>query len=211
MCSLAPLLIARLKLLMSFRLVLATRNPGKVQELRAKLEGLDVEIVTVDEFEQVPEVDEDQNTLAGNARKKAMAVHQATGHPALADDTGLEVYMLDMMPGVHSARYAGDTADDAANRAKLIGDLDGQADRAARFRTVLAYADEGVVRLFEGSVEGAITENERGNGGFGYDSLFQPEGHDHTFAEMDVEKKNAISHRAKAVDKFAGFLRVQRG
>ncbi|MEL6443914.1 MAG: RdgB/HAM1 family non-canonical purine NTP pyrophosphatase [Bacteroidota bacterium] len=195
---------------MSFRLVLATRNSGKVQELRAKLDGLDVEIVTVDEFEHAPEVDEDQDTLAGNAKKKAMAVHQATGHPALADDTGLEVYMLDMKPGVHSARYAGDASDDAANRAKLISDLDGQDDRAARFRTVLAYADEGVVRLFEGSIEGAIAEAERGNGGFGYDALFLPEGHDHTFAEMDAATKNSISHRAQAVDKFAGFLRVQR-
>ncbi|MEM6784245.1 MAG: RdgB/HAM1 family non-canonical purine NTP pyrophosphatase [Bacteroidota bacterium] len=196
---------------MSDRLVLATRNPGKVQELRAKLDSLGVEVVTVDEFENVPEVEEDLNTLAGNAKKKALAVHLATGHPALADDTGLEVYMLDMRPGVHSARFAGADADAAANRAKLLADLQGQSDRAARFRTILAYADEGVVRLFEGSVEGVIAEAERGNEGFGYDALFQPEGQAHTFAEMDAEAKNAISHRAQAVEKFVRFLSVQRG
>ncbi|MEM8599835.1 MAG: RdgB/HAM1 family non-canonical purine NTP pyrophosphatase [Bacteroidota bacterium] len=196
---------------MSYRLVLATRNPGKVQELHAKLGDLDVEVVTVDQFENVPDVDEDQHTLAGNAKKKALAVHLATGHPTLADDTGLEVYMLDMKPGVHSARFAGEASDDAANRAKLLADLDGQADRAARFRTVLAFAEDGVVRLFEGRIEGRIVEAERGAGGFGYDALFQPDGHDQTFAEMDAAAKNTVSHRARAVDKFVGFLRVQHG
>lgn len=192
-----------------YRLVLATRNPGKVEELRAQLAELDVDVLTVDEFEDVPEVEEDQTTLAGNAKKKALAVHQATGHPALADDTGLEVYMLDMRPGVHSARYAGEEADAAANRSKLLAELDGQDDRAARFTTVLAFVEDGVVRLFNGTCEGTITAKERGGNGFGYDALFQPEGQDQTFAEMDAATKGAHSHRGKAVSTFVGYLRAK--
>ncbi|MEM9998172.1 MAG: non-canonical purine NTP pyrophosphatase, partial [Bacteroidota bacterium] len=125
------------------------------------------------------------------------------------DDTGLEVYMLDMRPGVHSARYAGDDADAAANRTKLLAELDGQDDRAARFSTVLAFVEDGVVRLFTGTCEGAITEQERGSNGFGYDALFLPDGQEHTFAEMDAATKNALSHRGKAVATFAGYLRAK--
>jgi XTP/dITP diphosphohydrolase len=193
------------------RLVLATRNPGKVAELRALLAELPVEIVSAAET-GAPEVDEDAPTLEGNARKKALALHAHTGLPALADDTGLEVAVLGGRPGVHSARYAGPAADDAANRQRLLADLTAAADRSARFRTVLAFADEaGEVHLFEGACAGTITDAERGENGFGYDAVFVPEGEVRTFAEMPREAKNAVSHRRRALDAFAVWLRLRLG
>ena len=188
------------------QIVLATRNPGKVAELRALLADLPVELVSAADVEGAPEVEEDAPSLEGNARKKAEALHRHTGLPALADDTGLEVDALGGAPGVHSARFAGPDADDAANRAKLRRDLDGAANRSARFRTVLAFAEGDEVRFFEGVCEGRITEAERGSGGFGYDALFQPEGEKRTFAEMPAEAKNQISHRGRALQQFATFL-----
>jgi len=194
------------------KIVLATRNPGKVAELRALLADLPVELISAAEVEGAPEVEEDAPTLEGNARKKADALHRHTGLPALADDTGLEVDALGGAPGVHSARFAGPDADDAANRAKLLRELDEAArdgihSRVARFRTVLAFTDaEGVTEYFEGLCEGTITTEERGSGGFGYDALFQPEGETRTFAEMPAEAKNGISHRGRALQQFAAFL-----
>jgi XTP/dITP diphosphohydrolase len=191
----------------SVRIILATRNPGKVAELRALLADLPVDLVSAAEVEGAPEVEEDAPTLEGNARKKAAALHAHTGLPALADDTGLEVNTLDGAPGVHSARFAGPDADAEANRARLLRDLGGAADRSARFRTVLAFADGDEVRYFDGVCPGAITEAECGEGGFGYDALFQPEGETRTFAEMPAEAKNAISHRGRALAGFAAYLR----
>lgn len=191
------------------RLVLATRNPGKVAELRALLADLDLTLLSAADLPDAPEVDEDAPTLEGNARKKALALHEATGLPALADDTGLEVDALDGRPGVHSARYAGPEADDASNRARLLHELApiASAQRTARFRTVIALAEAGEVRFFEGVCEGHITAEERGAGGFGYDALFIPEGHDETFAEMSKEAKNVVSHRRRALDGAAAYLR----
>ena len=191
----------------SVRIVLATRNPGKVAELRALLADLPVDLISASEVEGAPEVEEDAPTLEGNARKKAEALHAHTDLPALADDTGLEVDALDGAPGVHSARFAGPDADAGANRVRLVRDLSGAVDRSARFRTVLAFADGGDVEVFEGVCEGEITEAERGDGGFGYDALFQPESETRTFAEMTAEAKNTISHRARALHQFAAFLR----
>jgi XTP/dITP diphosphohydrolase len=188
------------------KIVLATRNPGKVAELRALLADLPVELISAAEVEGAPEVEEDAPTLEGNARKKAEALHQHTGLPALADDTGLEVDAIGGAPGVHSARFAGLEADDVANRVKLLRDLDGVADRSARFRTVLAFTEGDEVHFFEGVCEGRITEAERGTGGFGYDALFQSEGEIRTFAEMPAEAKNQISHRGRALKQFADFL-----
>ena len=188
------------------RIVLATRNPGKVAELRALLADLPVDLVSASEVEGAPEVDEDAPTLEGNAQKKAWALHAHTGLPALADDTGLEVDALGGAPGVHSARFAGPDADAEANRIRLLRDLAGADDRAARFRTVLAFADGGDVQFFEGICEGRITNVERGEGGFGYDALFQPEGETRTFAEMPAEAKNRISHRGRALEGFAAYL-----
>ena len=188
------------------RIVLATRNPGKVAELRALLADLPVDLVSASEVEGAPEVEEDAPTLEGNAQKKAAALHAHTGLPSLADDTGLEVDALGGAPGVHSARFAGPEADADANRLRLLRDLDGADDRAARFRTVLAFADGDEVKFFDGVCEGTITEVERGEGGFGYDALFQPEGEARTFSEMPAEAKNAISHRGRALRAFAAFL-----
>ena len=188
------------------QIVLATRNPGKVAELRALLADLPVELVSAADVEGAPEVEEDAPSLEGNARKKAEALHRHTGLPALADDTGLEVDALGGAPGVHSARFAGPDAADAANRAKLLNDLSGAANRSARFRTVLAFAEGDEMQFFEGVCEGTITEVERGVGGFGYDALFQPDGKTRTFAEMPAEAKNQISHRGRALQQFATFL-----
>lgn len=194
------------------RLVLATRNPGKVAELRALLADLPVELVSAAELPGVPEVEEDAPTLEGNARKKAEALHRHTGLPALADDTGLEVDALGGAPGVHSARFAGQYADDAANRARLVRELEGAAERRARFRTVLAFADtDGEVHYFEGLCSGRIIDAERGEGGFGYDPLFVPDDGpgDQTFAQMSAEAKNLISHRGAALRAFAVFLHAR--
>ncbi|MDX1419207.1 MAG: RdgB/HAM1 family non-canonical purine NTP pyrophosphatase [Rubricoccaceae bacterium] len=188
-------------------LVLATRNPGKVAELAAALDGLPVALVTAAEV-GAPEVEEDADTLRGNAEKKARALHAHTGHPALADDTGLEVDALDGAPGVYSSRYAGPEADDEANRRTLLANLAGAPTRTARFRTVLAFADRDVVFFFDGVCEGVIATEEAGTGGFGYDALFRPaEGDGRTFAEMTGEEKNRISHRGRAVAQAAAFLR----
>lgn len=189
------------------RIVLATRNPGKVVEMAALLDRLPVELLPVSAFPGAPEVEEDQASLAGNARKKALALQEHTNLAALADDTGLEVDALEGRPGVHSARFAGPTADDAANRERLLRELDGVEDRRARFRTVITFATGDAVHHFEGVCEGRITEEERGGGGFGYDTLFVPEGHSRTFAELSADEKNAISHRRRALDKFAAFLK----
>jgi len=187
------------------RLVLATRNAGKVRELEALLAGLPVEVVPCPA--EAPEVEEDAPTLEGNAEKKARALHAFTGMAALSDDTGLEVDALDGRPGVRSARFAGEHATDADNRAHLLAELRGQTNRRARFRTVLAYVGEaGALHTFEGICEGQILEEERGTGGFGYDALFVPDGHAETFAEMPKESKNRISHRARALAAFTNWL-----
>lgn len=186
-------------------LVLATRNPGKVAEMAALLGSLPVVLETAAALD-APPVEEDAPTLEGNARKKAEALYAHAGRAALADDTGLEVEALDGRPGVHSARFAGEQATDAENRAHLVEKLDGEANRAAQFRTVLAFVENGEVHLFEGVCKGTLLEKERGAGGFGYDALFVPEGHDRTFAEMDKATKNAISHRGKALQAFITFL-----
>ena len=192
-------------------LVLATRNPGKVKELQALLRGLPLSLQPASEIEGAPEVEEDRPTLEGNARKKADALHRHTGQPALADDTGLEVDALGGRPGVHSARFSGPQADDAANRAALLEALSEAEDRRARFRTVVALADEAGVRCVEGLCEGRILRAERGAGGFGYDALFVPEGQDRTFAEMEAGEKNAVSHRSRALKQMRAVLKERYG
>lgn len=192
------------------QIVLATRNPGKVAEMQALLDGMGIEFVPASQFPDIPEVEEDLPTLEGNAQKKALVLQEYTGLPAVADDTGLEVDALGGRPGVHSARYAGPTSDDAANRARLRQELVGKENRAARFRTVIAFADGGDVHLFEGTCDGRIIDEERGVGGFGYDALFIPEGQDRTFAEMSKEEKNKISHRGRALRRFAEYFRAER-
>jgi len=187
-------------------MLLATRNRGKIAELEALLEGLFLKIVALDDVPRDGEVEEDQSTLAGNARKKAMEWSRRTGLAALADDSGLEVSALGGRPGVHSARFAGVHADDARNRHKLLAEMEGVEDRRARFRTVMALASKEDVIFFEGICEGSITREERGERGFGYDPVFEPRDYDRTFAEMLPVEKNAISHRALASRKLRKFL-----
>ena len=191
------------------KLVIATGNEGKKREIKEVLKDLSLNVLSTKDFDNIPLIDEDQPTLEGNAEKKARVIHNLLGISALADDTGLEVNALDGRPGVYSARYAGLDANPDANRALLLKELSNQSDRSARFRTVIAYIDKGQLFLFEGICNGHITKSEHGTGGFGYDSIFMPEGSESTFAEMTTEEKNAISHRGKALDKFVQFLSSQ--
>jgi XTP/dITP diphosphohydrolase len=194
------------------KLVLATANPDKAAEIRAVLldAGLDVELVP--RPDEVPEVDETGTTLEDNARLKAVALCEATGLPAVADDTGLEVDALGGAPGVFSARYAGEDATYADNVRKLLDALVGveAAGRTARFSTVaLARWPDGREVAAIGDVEGVIAPAARGDGGFGYDPLFVPvEGDGRTFAEMSAGEKHRVSHRGRAFRTLADGLRV---
>jgi XTP/dITP diphosphohydrolase len=179
------------------RLVCASANPDKVAEIAAILGDL-VELAP--RPADVPDVVEDADTLEGNARLKAAAIVAATGQAAVADDTGLEVAALAGRPGVHTGRYAGDDATYADNRAKLLSELDGVADRRARFRTVAMIVwPDGAELTVEGVCDGTITDAERGDRGFGYDAVFVPaDGDGRTFAEMTEDDKHALSHRGRA-------------
>ena len=191
------------------RLVLATRNRGKLKELQEILEGLPHTLHTVDEFPDVPEVEETGETFEENARLKACAVAQATGCWSLADDSGLEVDALDGAPGVYSARYSGGGATDASNRRKLLEALTDvpPAHRTARFVAVVALASPaGQLTCYRGTCEGRILEAERGAGGFGYDSLFLVEGLSRTMAELSPAEKHAVSHRGKALAGLRGVI-----
>lgn len=152
------------------------------------------------------DIPEDQQTLEGNALQKARFLYDRTGESCFADDTGLEVDALNGAPGVYSARYAGEAKNSLDNMALLLKNMSGIQNRKARFRTVIALILDGKEYLFEGIVNGTITEEPRGTAGFGYDPLFVPDGYSTTFAEMDSEAKNAISHRGRAVEKLAAFL-----
>jgi len=179
------------------QLVCASANPDKVAEIQRLLDGV-VELLP--RPSDVPDVVEDAGTLLGNARLKASALCSATGLPAVADDTGLEVVALDGAPGVDAAHYAGEGCSYADNRSKLLAEMAGVADRRAAFKTVaIVVWPDGSELHVEGVCPGVITTVERGEIGFGYDSVFQPdEGAGATFAEMGVEAKNAISHRGRA-------------
>jgi XTP/dITP diphosphohydrolase len=184
------------------KLLVATRNPGKVRELRELLADLPVEVTFPPEIGLDLEVDETGATFAQNARLKAQAFARASGLLTLADDSGLEVDALDGAPGVHSARYAGPDASDADRYRKLLAALEGvpPAERTARFRCVVAVATpEGQVRLAEGVCEGHIALEPRGEHGFGYDPVFQVDGLGRRMAELDPELKNRISHRGRAL------------
>ena len=188
------------------RVVCASANPHKVAEMMDLLGGV---VEMEPRPTRVPEVIEDADTLLGNARLKAHAIMQATGVAALADDTGLFVDALDGAPGVHTARYAGFSASDADNRAKLLRELDGLG-RSCRFVTVaLLVRPDGSEVVTEGVCEGEIARQERGSRGFGYDPLFiARDGDGRTFAEMTIEEKHVLSHRGKAFREMARLLRA---
>lgn len=190
------------------RLVLATKNRGKIREISELLAPLEIEILTLDDFPEIGEIKEDGDSFRENAVKKASAVCEQTGLITLADDSGLEVDYLDGAPGVISSRFAGEERDDEANNKKLLELMSGvpAKQRAARFRCVMAVAvPDGWVYTTEGACEGVIAEEPRGEGGFGYDPLFYLPEYGKTFAELDLETKNKISHRARAL---AGTLDI---
>lgn len=194
-------------------LVLATRSRKKIEEIRRLLRDLDIHIRTLDEFPGCPAVAEDGRTFEENAVKKAVAVARYTGQTVLADDSGLEVDALGGAPGVRSARYAGEPSDDRRNLEKLLEDLRsvGDAKRQARFVCCIALAfPDGRVETFSSTAEGTIGKEPRGSRGFGYDPVFYPRGARLTFAEMDGEAKNAISHRGVALRAVKRYLSGKR-
>lgn len=186
-------------------LVFATQNPNKAREIEAKL-GNGFTIISLGALGITEEIPETAPTLEGNALMKARYVYEKTGRNCFADDTGLEVEALNSEPGVLSARYAGLQKKPADNMHLLLQNLQGQSNRAARFRTVIALIFEGKEYTFEGIANGQIINEQRGNEGFGYDPIFVPEGHTRTFAQMSLDEKNQLSHRAKAFDKMKAHL-----
>ncbi len=188
------------------RIVVASQNPDKVAEIEEVLATLPHPIEVVRGLTW-PDVDETEDTLAGNALLKAAAVRRATGIAALADDTGLEVDALGGAPGVKTARFAGPHATYAENVAKLLAELEGVVDRSARFRTAVAVVDDEEAEVIvEGTLEGRIATSRRGQLGFGYDPVFEV-ANGRTLAEMSSGEKNRISHRARAIHALAEFLR----
>ena len=181
-------------------LVLATRNAGKTREIREFFRNFPVEIKNLDDFGLIPPVEEDGTTFDENAYKKASFTAKILGLPALADDSGLEVEALGGAPGVHSARYAGPSATDAENNAKLLREMEGETNRAAVFVCVISLAvPSGVALTYEARCEGLIAEAPRGNNGFGYDPLFYYPPLNRTFAQLSAEEKNRVSHRGNAL------------
>jgi XTP/dITP diphosphohydrolase len=194
------------------KLVIATRNAHKLDEIHDIFDFANLEVLSAFDFPDVPDVVEDGKTLEDNAKKKAVEIALATGCWALADDSGLEVNALNGAPGVYSARYAGEHCSYADNNARLLKELAGKTDRSARFRTVIALSDPGGnVQTVAGECPGVIIGEQRGTNGFGYDPLFVPSGYSETFAELSAEVKNRISHRAKALhkaqDAWSGLLK----
>lgn len=191
------------------QLLVATRNRGKIKEIKALLDGLVEEVICAADLPELPETVEDGATFAENALKKAREASKATGLAVLADDSGLVVDGLNGRPGVYSARFAGVGANDAVNNVKLLQEVAGlsQVERRAAFVCSMAYVSpDGVERLFEGRVEGTIIDQPRGEHGFGYDPLFLVNGYQQTMAELPLGEKNRISHRGQALQAFKNFL-----
>lgn len=189
------------------RLIFATNNKHKVEEVRAALDGI-VEIVTLAEAGLSGEIPETADTLQGNALQKAQWVWDRTHTDCFADDTGLEVDALGGAPGVYSARYAGEHCSFDDNINKLLAALDGETNRRADFRTVICLIENGEPQYFEGRVDGQILTERHSNGeGFGYDPIFMPDRFAVSFAEMPLDVKNTISHRGLAVKKLAEYLK----
>ena len=197
---------------MPSRLVVATKNKGKLAEMREELRALGFEPVSLRDLSHDIEIIEDAATFEGNAAKKALAVVAACGCAALADDSGLEVDALGGAPGVLSARYGGDGLDDAGRTARLLEALANvpEEERAARFHCALAFAEPGrEPRIFHGVFEGRIGFTPAGSHGFGYDPVFVPNGHAITLAEIPPDEKRRLSHRAKALAAFAAWVKAR--
>lgn len=188
------------------KLVFATNNRHKLDEVRA-IVGDRVEVLSLNDIGCHDDIPETADTLQGNALIKARYIHEKFGVDCFADDTGLEVEALDGAPGVYSARYAGKECDSEANMQKLLQNLTGKSNRNAQFRTVIALIINGEEKLFNGIVKGSITEEKRGDSGFGYDPIFIPEGFSESFAQMSSEQKNSISHRYRATEQLSNYLK----
>lgn len=187
------------------KIVFATNNKHKLEEIRRMLAGKH-EIVSLADIGRHDEIPEEQDTLEGNAFQKARYIKEHYGYDCFADDTGLEIEALGGRPGVYSARYAGEDKDSEANMQKVLAEMQGCDNRRARFRTAIALILRGEEHLFEGEVRGEILRERHGEGGFGYDPIFRPEGFSVSFAEMSLDDKNRISHRGEAVRRLAAFL-----
>lgn len=188
-------------------LVFATNNRNKLEELQAIL-GDQFKLLSLKEIACNEDIPEEQPTLEGNASQKAFYVYNKYGFNCFADDTGLEIDALDGEPGVYSARYAGEEKSAEANMQKVLKKLHKQENRNARFRTVISLIIDGEEKQFEGKVEGCILEEKRGGSGFGYDPIFQANGFELTFAEMNLADKNKISHRGRAVQKLVEYIKI---
>ena len=192
------------------RLVFATNNRHKLDEVRA-IVGDRVEVLSLNDIDCHDDIPETADTLQGNALIKARYIYEKYGVDCFADDTGLEVEALGGEPGVYSARYAGEECCSEANMQKLLHNLTGKTNRNAQFRTVIALIIKGEERLFNGIVKGTITEEKRGDSGFGYDPIFVPEGFSESFAQMSGEQKNSISHRSRATEQLSDYLKENYG
>lgn len=188
------------------RICFATNNAHKLEEVKAMLPS-GIELLSLKDIGCVVELPENQRTIEGNALEKASYIFRNYGIDCFADDTGLEVFALDGAPGVDTAYYAGPERDSIQNMQLLLNNLKSEPDRRARFRTIFSLFWQGEAYSFEGSVEGNIAAEMYGDGGFGYDPVFIPDGYRQTFAELGAEVKNRLSHRAEACRKLAGFLK----
>ncbi|CCG52731.1 Nucleoside-triphosphatase [Flavobacterium indicum GPTSA100-9 = DSM 17447] len=188
------------------KLVFASNNKNKIAEIQ-QLIGDKFEIVSLEDIGCTEDIPETAETIEGNAILKAQYVYDKYGLSCFADDTGLEIDALQGEPGVYSARYAGEQKNADDNMALVLQKLENKTNRSAQFKTVIALNFGSEHFLFEGIVKGTITPVKRGNEGFGYDPIFQPEGFDVTFAEMSMQQKATISHRGKAVEKLVNFLK----
>jgi XTP/dITP diphosphohydrolase len=191
---------------MKRKLVFATNNAHKLEEVRIVV-GDNFDILSLKDIGCHEDIEEPGETLQENALIKARYVKEKYGYDCFGDDTGLEVEALNGAPGVYSARYAGGDHDAKANMKKLLKELDGITNRKAQFRTVIALILDGKEYLFEGKIEGSIISEERGSAGFGYDPVFLPDGYNETFAQLGMDVKNNISHRALATKALCEFLK----
>jgi XTP/dITP diphosphohydrolase len=188
------------------KLIFATSNQHKAKEIELMLPSA-FTVQTLKQMGFTEEIPETEATIEGNALLKARFVHKHFAMDCFADDSGLEVDALGGAPGVYSARYAGEACDDKENIKKLLNELKGRENRKARFKTIIALIINGKEHIFEGIVNGEITKEEIGDKGFGYDPVFKPDGYEITFAQMELQEKNKISHRSLAIKKMVDFLR----
>jgi len=190
------------------KLLIASRNKDKVEEMKENLHGLNLQIVSALDFPDLPDVVEDKDTIAGNAIKKAVQCSEFSDLLTIADDTGFFVEQLNGKPGVYAARYAGENCSYADNRKKMLKAMKGKTNRKAEFRTVVALASpDGLIGTSEGIVQGQVTEKEIGNFGFGYDPIFRADETSKTFGEMTKAEKHKISHRGKAIRNIIPVLK----